>query len=487
MKRQLLISAAPLLVLLLFVSATFSQSMFGEQMIISKIEGSGPNIVQTADLDEDGDPDVIAASYLDDRIVWYENDGNGNFSQPLVITDTADDVQAVHVVDVDNDGDLDVFAAAWADASIIWFENQGGGFFSETKIINDKAYGANGVYTADMDSDGDLDVVSTSFNDKKVVWYQNTGDQVFSEAKVLGLVEGIWAMFTADVDGDGDPDVITASKTAGTVLWHENIGMEDEDLKLAEEPNTIITYDQPGNCKLFPFDMDQDGDIDILAAVENANRIEWYESSGSGNFRTRAVTDSAFGAKAAHAADLDKDGDMDVLSSSDSEAYDDDLVAWYENTGNKTFSFIKTISEDVRGPQSVAAADFDGDGFNDVVVASTGKNEIVWFENLSVDTRVDEQGSAPGSFALDQNYPNPFNPATVIHYTLPKTSQVTVNIYNSLGQLIKTLVNTEQNAGQYSVRWNGLSESGQTVSNGIYYYSIHADGFSETKKMLLLK
>jgi hypothetical protein len=94
----------------------------------------------------------------------------------------------------------------------------------------------------------------------------------------------------------------------------------------------------------------------------------------------------------------------------------------------------------------------------------------------------------PEAFALANNYPNPFNPATTIKYALPEASNVTLEIYNVVGQVVRTLVADHQNAGRYVVQWDATNESGNSLSSGIYFYRLQAGGeFLEVKKMLLLK
>jgi hypothetical protein len=94
----------------------------------------------------------------------------------------------------------------------------------------------------------------------------------------------------------------------------------------------------------------------------------------------------------------------------------------------------------------------------------------------------------PEAFALANNYPNPFNPATTIKYALPEASSVTLEIYNVVGQVVRTLVADHQNAGRYVVQWDATNESGRNLSSGIYFYRLQAGGdFLEVKKMLLLK
>ncbi len=93
----------------------------------------------------------------------------------------------------------------------------------------------------------------------------------------------------------------------------------------------------------------------------------------------------------------------------------------------------------------------------------------------------------PQEFDLRQNYPNPFNPTTVIEYALPKPSEVTIRIYNILGQKVRDLLDEHQDAGYKSVLWDGKDNSGNEVSSGVYFYRIQAKDFIKCKKMTLLK
>jgi hypothetical protein len=93
----------------------------------------------------------------------------------------------------------------------------------------------------------------------------------------------------------------------------------------------------------------------------------------------------------------------------------------------------------------------------------------------------------PNRFALLQNYPNPFNPETRIEFSLPRSGEVTIEIYNVLGQKVKTLVNERLSAGKKTVTWDGTDDSGALVSSGVYLYRIKAEDFVEAKKMLLLR
>ena|GEM_PF-3492478 len=93
----------------------------------------------------------------------------------------------------------------------------------------------------------------------------------------------------------------------------------------------------------------------------------------------------------------------------------------------------------------------------------------------------------PLQYSLSQNYPNPFNPVTTIQYQIPEQVSVRLEIYNMLGQQVRSLVNDVQEAGYYSVTWNGHNNTGQEVSSGLYLYRIQAGEFVETRKLILMK
>jgi hypothetical protein len=93
----------------------------------------------------------------------------------------------------------------------------------------------------------------------------------------------------------------------------------------------------------------------------------------------------------------------------------------------------------------------------------------------------------PEIFALHQNYPNPFNPVTTLRYDLPEDALVNITIYDMMGRVVKTMVNSQQNTGYKSVRWNATNDKGSPVSAGLYLYTIQAGDFRQTKKMVLLK
>lgn len=107
------------------------------------------------------------------------------------------------------------------------------------------------------------------------------------------------------------------------------------------------------------------------------------------------------------------------------------------------------------------------------------------YEGIPLGT--EDNASIPAKFVLDQNYPNPFNPITSISFELPEESIVSIKIYNSLGDEIKTLINEFRPIGQYQINWDGTNNTGEIVSGGTYFYQLKVGEFTQTRKMVLLK
>jgi len=93
----------------------------------------------------------------------------------------------------------------------------------------------------------------------------------------------------------------------------------------------------------------------------------------------------------------------------------------------------------------------------------------------------------PEAFSLSQNYPNPFNPVTTITFGIPEESDVVIDIYNLMGQKIRTLVSERRQPGCYTVRWDGKNDAGRSLSTGMYICRMRAGSFQQIRKMVLLK
>ncbi len=133
--------------------------------------------------------------------------------------------------------------------------------------------------------------------------------------------------------------------------------------------------------------------------------------------------------------------------------------------------------------------------------ASNPDNIQYWYVVLTQEAAADETESQtvvaaeavlPKEFALSQNYPNPFNPSTTIKFQLPDKNgmqaiRTVLKIYDILGRLVRTVVDEEMSPGFYTKQWNGLNDQGIRISTGVYFYTLTAGEFRDSKKMLLIK
>lgn len=117
-----------------------------------------------------------------------------------------------------------------------------------------------------------------------------------------------------------------------------------------------------------------------------------------------------------------------------------------------------------------------------------------WLADVATDGTMEYHGpkrivtqAVPDDYGLEENYPNPFNPVTAITYMVKEAGHVDLNVYNLRGQRIRSLVNANKEAGEYTVTWDGRNENGETVTSGMYFYMFQVNGFRATKKMTLLK
>ncbi|HFE64015.1 MAG TPA: T9SS type A sorting domain-containing protein, partial [Caldithrix sp.] len=100
---------------------------------------------------------------------------------------------------------------------------------------------------------------------------------------------------------------------------------------------------------------------------------------------------------------------------------------------------------------------------------------------------VQQKPAVPQTYAISQNYPNPFNPTTSIDYQIPKAGQITLDIYDMLGQRVRRLMDGWHESGYYSAEWDGRDDAGLPVASGIYIYRFRAGGYQAARKMILLR
>ena len=347
--------------------------------------------VDAADVDGDGDVDILGAAINDNSIAWWSNDdGTGTAWTFHAIDLTFAGAHTVYAVDADQDGDVDVFGAALNSATIAWWENVNGDGVTWVEHTVDAAFaGAHAVETADLDSDGDLDVLGAARDAADIAWWPN--DTIHSEA-VYGVDTAVtvddsflnaFGVHANDVDGDGDNDILGVAAGGSQVAWWENVdGNGTFGARQLIDPSLTVAR------SLATADVDRDGDVDVLAAAVGANTIAWFENTGTG--WTRHNIDTAFAAAFwVDAADVDGDGDSDVLGAS---SFNSHTLAWWDNlNGDGSAWATNILTNTFTAAVGVHGTDVDGDGDTDIVGASFGAfptgagGRMTWWENVNGD------------------------------------------------------------------------------------------------------
>jgi len=384
-------------------------------------DGNRPWCVRAADLDGDGDMDIVAAFAIDGLIAWYENDGSGMFTGPIVINTNAQYAKFVVVADLDGDGDLDVITGHGSPAVFEWHANDGAGNFGPAQVIRSAGGSSYALVVADIDGDGDLDV-ATSAQVGGLHWHGNDGTGTAWTGHAVDTLSNIADIELADMDGDGDPDMLLAASGNAVVHWRENLGAGNFG------PAQFISSGSANGIDVAAADMDGDGDLDVAYITNWGNGLGWYENLGGGIFGTANVlsttlslptwlemedvdqdglpdilvtvkwnrrveyhrnlgagafapaiflTDQANGAFCVAVADLDGDGDRDVLFCSE----EDNKIGWCAQLAPNVFSAPNLVTWSVDGPSDIQLVDLDGDGDLDPVVASWTDGSLVWFPN----------------------------------------------------------------------------------------------------------
>ena len=283
------------------------------------------------DLDGDGDLDIaISAPSVDwGRVCWYENIGGSTFinQEPNVLLDTQADPMSMWIADLDNDGDNDMLATTWLNGELIWFENtDGSGTFSAKKVLDSNTQGMNYASAYDINNDGTLNPISISY--QKISWYEIlpggtvTEHIVINDEQYLSYGETVKV---ADMNGDGFLDIVATGKGYWEVMWFENIdGTGNFGDKI------VISDDLAIPEALVLADLDNDGDIEIITAPAATTTIVIYENlDGLGNFSEEIIIDNnSDGTNNIVSADFDGDGLLDIAQAS----IQDDKVSWFRNT-----------------------------------------------------------------------------------------------------------------------------------------------------------
>ncbi|HLP40574.1 MAG TPA: S8 family serine peptidase, partial [Fibrobacteria bacterium] len=394
------------------------------------------NVVKGADMDGDGDIDLVVANNVfsgKPTLAWIENPNNHALSWKTHIvmekpTSARQNYEDLDLVDLDRDGDMDIVAAvgSYSNASFLgWFENTPGGFVE--RIVTTKVDNAGYIKAVDMDRDGDIDLVSATRGDGKITWWQNDGRQAFTDRVISTQTIYASDLDVGDMDSDGDIDVVAASFSNGEVAWYRNDGAGAFTKVLLARLGDVI--------KSKIIDTDGDGDLDVLSAGQSSACM-LYVNRGGGVFEPRTLIGGGQNVwfYSVNAADMDNDGDKDLLLRTGSGGTYS--TYWYENDGRQNYGAGRLAT---RGAdRGLWPADFDGDGDLDLACATYLNGSQIpgpavyiaesAFATNSAYTQLVNNGSAPTTITALASNSDRFRITAKLPLVVPPRDSVSVNV-----------------------------------------------------------
>lgn len=319
---------------------------------------NGVLTLRCADLDGDGDLDVVASPETDNKLVWLENVPSGPWPEHLLWQDQTDiyESQEILCVDAEGDGDIDILAdiGHWS-GSLHWFINDGAGQFVQQAIFFATA---NRVDTVDLNSDGFTDIIHYGGSS-----YYHPGLPGGGFDTEIQLLQGNWSSTdgdAGDIDNDGDIDIIFYMQHPTEGLFY----IENDGSNSFSQPQAISnTANFRGHPRLR--DLDGDGDLDPIAFYDNSiGPIKWIKNDGGFFYQDEIIGVGTFTSNADRylIEDMDHDGDIDLFVPQYYAPY-----VKYENTGNGVLSGPEEIINHVG---AVWPGDFDNSGTKDLVISN---------------------------------------------------------------------------------------------------------------------
>jgi hypothetical protein len=441
------------------------------------------------DYDNDGDIDLLVPGDQGDKDLFYENNGDGTFTEneELLFLDPGEFSAAGGWTDFDNDGDQDLLIVNYQGVNNELYKNDliENGEIGFTKIagqplVTDRDYDLAPSF-GDYDNDGDMDVFIGTWIGNRNLLFTNNGNFNFSKVSGEPIVEQTWTLAYTwlDFDNDGFLDCFVAnSQGEKNSLYHNNGNGSFSKLTEAEAGNIVASWGFTSGASVA--DYDNDGDVDIY--VPGAQASLFRNDIGSLNnwlhINCQGVQSNklGIGTKIRVKAEIDNG-----------------ILIWQmrEVHGGPTGDRAQNSQRVHFGLGAAVIID------SIIVEWSSGILDI--YTNLEVNqffnaiegnspTDIDEKERVDLSFQIFQNYPNPFNPSTLISYRLDKQTQITLEIFNITGEKVTTLISQQiQYPGDHSILWNGKDNNGNLVSSGTYLYRLKSNQFGQTRKLLLIR
>jgi len=376
---------------------------------------SGCDLAFPADMDGDGDIDVVAQShdtmYNEYYVKWFENDGNGLGWTAHIIEENYSLFLCAYPGDLDSDGDMDVVGANANSVhpGVEWWRNEDGLGKTWTRFVIDDVFGKpRFACCADVNGDDTLEVVAASHTQPyEIAWWSSVSypaDSVWEKHLVSETSRKCRELHPTDLDQDGDIDLLSTQELDGNagLSFHENV--DGTGLVWSE---TVVAGGELFSTSVHSADMDGDGDLDVVGCGQDEwagyyfYYLSWFENEGGcQSWAEHEVQEDEFylfSPDAVHAADLTRDGMPDIICGEHLHTYD---LSVYRSVSIGEDLFAEYVLESGPWWDDVDTADFDGDSLPDILVAASNGIELRWYE---IDCPL--QGSLTSSIVDAQGWP----------------------------------------------------------------------------------
>ncbi len=490
--------------------------------------------------DVTGDSKLEVAAVSDgDSLYLYDASGNLQSGFPIDLGGTV--TMGPIIADMDNDGDNEIVISERVNGYLKIINGDG-------SLMLDMTVGEqirSELTVADLNGDNHLEIIFGTMS-KKLHAIQIDGTEL-SGYPITYASQIDKGVAVGDVDGDNEPelafDLVNSNfyviEVDGTTLSgfpydlparlsnkpvianvkgnvHFILTTTGRDLIILSSSGAEeLNYDtvDPVNATPSLCDVNNDGELEIAFGTDNSGgnygKLYLINFDGDTLAPFPKTLDAPINTSPVF-ADLNGDGQFEIMVSTEGG-----YIYCFQSDGSYYKNFPAYFEGAQNGSGCIRDLDLDDD-FEVVVGGANGLNAIDVQESKGTQTNVwqDYQANTqhtnyyyypgpsalsqkgnplPKHFELAQNFPNPFNPTTEIHYALPKAGQVKIEIFNVLGQKVKTLVDGFKAAGKYKTFWNGTNQQGQILSNGIYIYRMQfknskaGTSFIAQRKMIFMK
>ncbi len=430
--------------------------------------------IATGDVNGDGLMDVMCTCWNLGDVAWWENGGDDPITWTQHLVDGSfSGAHSVRGADLDDDGDLDLVSAAAVADEIAIYWSDGADSISWTKeIVETDFIGARSVWIDDIDGDGDLDFAGISWESDLAWWANDGGDPiVWTRQTISTTCGGGHACCVADVNGDGRPDVLGACYVDDKLAWWENGG--GDPIVWAEH---TLNGNYDGSITVRAADLDGDGDLDPLGAAFDAGEFNWWE----------AVEFQASGALESSILDTDGMPPLASIDWTASEPAGTTLrfqVRSSNDPGNPGVwsaditapgNLAGTLNRYVQYKILLDTA---------VPASSPILNQVAFGPALMA---VESDSVRDPGESLRAS-PNPFNPQATLSFSLAREGRARLTVFDAMGRRVRSLADHVFPAGVRSLHWNGLDDNGRVLPSGIYWVRLDTPDHQETRKLVLLR